>query len=277
MGRKRRKSNFKETFLPLWALFSRLVIVFLIIGSIALIIAGRFNEGLVSGVKQQVTDTVVPVFSVLAHPVETYQNTRNHISNFFNALEENTKLRTQLHKYERLQEVVVALEAENHRLRDLLKMAPEQTSHHLTARVVGDTSSAFTRSIILSLGRGAKVNTGQIVTSAAGLVGRVQEAGDKSARVMLITDLNSRVPVITEKSRERAILTGNNSPLPQLSYYSPDNTIRVGERVLTTGDGKYFPAGVLVGEVHRFAKGAIYIKPFVNLGRLDYVNILMLE
>ena len=82
-----------------------------------------------------------------------------------------------------------------------------------------------------------------------GLVGRVAELGDHAARILLLTDLNSRVPVVIEETRERAILSGDNTERPALAYLPPDARVSSGQRVVTSGSGGVLPAGLPIGTV----------------------------
>ena len=87
----------------------------------------------------------------------------------------------------------------------------------ITARIVGDSVSAYVRGALLNVGRKAGVAPGQAVVTAEGLAGRIAEVGDNSARVLFVTDVNSRLPVQVERTRERAILAGDNSALMRLT------------------------------------------------------------
>jgi rod shape-determining protein MreC len=107
-----------------------------------------------------------------------------------------------------------------------------------------------------------------------GLAGRIAEVGRRSARVLLLTDINSRVPVLVERTRDRAILAGDNSNHPQLLYLKPRAELRVGDRVVTSGDGGVFPAGLPVGVVDSIEDGVVGIAPFVDWDRMEYLRIV---
>ena len=107
----------------------------------------------------------------------------------------------------------------------------------------------------------------------AGLVGRVTEVGSRTARVLLITDLNSRIPVIMETSRARAILVGTNGARPRLLYWPEGVQPQEGERIVTSADANAFPANLPVGTVHHTASGVPEVQPFAMLNRLEVVRI----
>ena len=118
---------------------------------------------------------------------------------------------------------------------------PSRTFISPPARGGGRFERSVRRSIIAAAGARAGIAKGQAVVAGGGLTGRVQAVGDSSARVLLLTDLNSRVPVMLEESRERAILAGDNSARPQIQFLRHAAAIRIGERVVTSGRGGVLP------------------------------------
>ena len=115
---------------------------------------------------------------------------------------------------------------------------------------------------------------GQAAMVGDGLIGRITEIGGWSARVLLITDLNSKIPVILEGTRSHAILSGDNSPRPYLKYLPKAAQVNVGDRVVTAGHDGVFPAGLAVGRVSSFENGEIRIQPIADMDRLEYVEIV---
>jgi len=109
------------------------------------------------------------------------------------------------------------------------------------------------------------------VISGEGLVGRLTEVGVRAARVLLITDLNSRVPVIVESSHTAAVLAGDNSERPRLVYLGNAKDIKIGDRVVTSGEGGIFPPGLPVGVVAALDSGLPRVEPYAELSELGYV------
>jgi rod shape-determining protein MreC len=102
----------------------------------------------------------------------------------------------------------------------------------------------------------------------------VSEVGSRAARILLITDLNSRVPVIVEGSRQRAVLAGDNSEHPSLRYLEAGAAIRIGDRIVTSGQGGVFPPGLPVGVVAVFNGELARVELFVELSRVDYLRLV---
>ena len=121
---------------------------------------------------------------------------------------ENTGLRQRNERLAHWQTVARQLEAENQAMRKMLDMAPEAGIGFVTARVIGDQGGAFVRSVLVNAGTSQGAARGQAAVTGEGLAGRVAEAGGRSARVLLITDMNSRIPILVGGARDRAVLAG---------------------------------------------------------------------
>jgi rod shape-determining protein MreC len=100
------------------------------------------------------------------------------------------------------------------------------------------------------------------------------EVGSRAARVLLITDLNSRIPVVIESSHANAVLAGDNSARPRLIYAGQPDSIRIGDRILTSGEGGVFPPGLPVGVVAALDQGGSRVEPYVELSQLGYVLVV---
>ena len=111
--------------------------------------------------------------------------------------------------------------------------------------------------------------------ASKGLIGRVTEVGSRSARVLLLTDIHSKIPVITALSRHRAIMAGKNQHDPQLLYLSKDAKLIENEEIVTTGDGNLFPPNLPIGVVTVHPDGGYFVKPYVAWHELEHVSVLM--
>jgi rod shape-determining protein MreC len=144
----------------------------------------------------------------------------------------------------------------------------------VTARVIANSGGAYARSVMANAGRENGVVRGEAAVTGEGLVGRVSEVGSRAARILLVTDLNSRVPVIVEGSRQRAVLAGDNSEHPRLRYLEAGAAIRIGDRIVTSGQGGVFPPGLPVGVVAVFDGELARVELFVELSRVDYLRLV---
>jgi len=132
---------------------------------------------------------------------------------------------------------------------------------------------AYAHSVMISAGSRDGVAKGQAVISDEGLIGRVAEAGYQASRVLLITDINSRVPVVVENSRDRAFLSGDNTNRPLLTFLTADAAVAPGDRILTSGHGGAFPPGIPIGVVSSVSENAVRVAPMFRRHQLEYLRV----
>ena len=110
--------------------------------------------------------------------------------------------------------------------------------------------------------------------SDKGVVGRVDKVGNMYSKILLITDINSKIPVMVERTRVRGILSGDNTATPRMVFIPLSAELTVGDRVVTSGVAGVFPPGLPVGKISSVEKNNVKIKPFTNLERLEYIKII---
>ena len=180
---------------------------------------------------------------------------------------ENTRLRDWYQK-------ALMLESENQSLRDLLNLKVETSQKFVTSQVIADSGNAYVHSVLVSAGKKDDVRKGQAVLSGEGMVGRIIETGNNSARVLLLTDFNSRVPVLIEGTSQKAIMVGNNDNSPVLKHLPSDAEIEEGMRIVTSGHGGLFPAGLPIGRIVATDAGQHTVHLYANVNNVRYVRIL---
>lgn len=250
----------------------RFAFIALVLLSFGLMLLGKADTALVERLRTSATDSVAPILEVAARPATAVSGVISNIRELSGVREENSRLREENERLRRWQVAARRLEAENDALKDLLNFVPEPSSTFVTGRVVADTGGAFAQSLLITVGQKDGVHKGQAVVSGDGLVGRIAEAGQRASRVLLVTDINSRIPVTVGNSRQRAILVGDNSPQPRLMFLKAPQTVAPGDRVMTSGDAGAFPPGLAVGVIAVVADADVRIEPYVQRERLDYVR-----
>jgi len=251
----------------------KLTLPVLILVAFGLMLLGKADAVLVERARMALADALVPVYAVIAEPVKSVRATITEWHSLLSLRAENARLRAENERLRNWQDVALTLDAENQRLRANLHWIPEPAPAYVTARVVADAGGVYARAVLLSLGPNHAITKGQIALDERGLVGRVTEVGARSARVLLITDINSRIPVILENSRAHAMLVGANTSRARLMYW-PEGTLPAeGERVVTSAEAGAFPANLPVGIVRYSAGNVAEVEPAARLGRLDMVRI----
>jgi rod shape-determining protein MreC len=253
---------------------SRAGFALLVTAGIVLLVMSKTEHPAAIKLRTALSDALVPVVEVVARPVDAVAGIGQWLAELSALHSENVALKNQNLQLLQWQAIAKDMEAENASLKELLKVIPAAKKSFLTARVVSDMSGPYVHAALINAGSEAGIHKDRAVVDADGLVGRVVEVGKSSARVLLLGDINSRVPVLAEASREKAILAGQNDGLPSLSYVASNSRIAVGERIVTSGDGGIFPSGVPVGVVTSIQGGVISVQPFVDAARLEYVSIV---
>ena len=252
---------------------ARLTLPVLIVVSFGVMLLGKADTLLADRARIALADGLVPIYAMLATPLARVHAAIAETVTLWDMREENDRLRAENEQLRRWQSIALALDAENQRLKASLRWIPDPTASFVTARVVADAGGVYARAVLLSIGPNSGIRKGEIAVDERGLVGRITEVGARTARVLLITDLNSRIPVILETSRAHAILVGTNGPRPRLLYWPEGVVPREGERIVTSAEANAFPANLPVGTVHYTSTGAPEVEPAAMLQKLEVVRI----
>ena len=259
--------------IPVRQALSRLTLPVLIVAAFGVVLLGKADAVLAERMRMALADALAPIFGLAFAPIATVHTMVSDAQDLLALREDNQRLRDENERLRQWQEVAMALDAENTALKANLNWIPDPAPSYVTARVVADAGGVYARAVLLSTGPNHAIAKGHIALDGRGLVGRVTEVGMRSARVLLITDINSRIPVTLEGSRGRALLVGTNNPRPRLMFW-PEGTMPLeGERVVTSAEANAFPAGLPVGLVHYTSSNVPEVEPFARLDRLEVVRI----
>lgn len=260
------------TPLRLWS--QRFAFLLLLALAVGLIIVSRAETPVAERIRTRVVDAVEPLLAAAAQPITTVSGWLDMVGSLPTVHAENEKLRAEIEQLRQWEFAARELEAENRALRTLVNAAPELPGHHIVARVIADPGGSFVHSLLLNAGRREGVKPGLAVVNAEGMIGRVTEVGERSARVLLVTDLNSRIPVRLASTRDRAILAGDNSDEPRLIYLPVGTTVTPGERVVTSGHDGILPPGLAIGVVSSVGQEGVRVKPLVDWNRVSLVRVV---
>ncbi|MCB1650779.1 MAG: rod shape-determining protein MreC [Alphaproteobacteria bacterium] len=248
--------------------------VLLIFLACVMLFVSALRPSMVDGVRTGASDILAPALGVIVAPLQGAAMFVRNVSGLTALQAENDRLEKENTRLREWYQAALLLEAENKSLRELLNVKPEPQHKYISARILSDAGKTFVKTILVSAGKEDGVKKGQVVLSGDGVIGRVIEAGEKTARILLITDMNSRVPILIEDSRLHAILSGTNGSRGELLHLPPDSKVNENARVITSGHGGLFPFGLPVGIVRADERGALYVEPFADFNRLVYVRIV---
>lgn len=269
-----RPGRMMRASLPFRQLAQRSTFILLLLLSVAIMLIGRADPTLYERTRMAVTDVATPILETLSRPVAATGEFIEDIKQFTVVFQENEALREENLRLRRWRAVAQELETENVRLRGVLHFVPEAPASFITGRVIGDSGGAFLRSILVNVGESNGVRKGTAAVDGNGLLGRVAEVGGRSARILLVTDLNSRIPVLIGEGRDRAIMAGDNTDRPEIKYLSLESTVSAGDLVVTSGHGGAFPAGLPIGIVIITEHGDKRVQPFLRPERLEFIRMM---
>ncbi len=259
---------------PVKVVVQRFAFVLLIAGAFSLMMLGKADIRLVERVRVAVNDAISPVLVVLSHPIAAVHDAVDEMQHLLYLRSENERLSEENARLLRWQSAARRIEQENAAYRALLNAKIEERVSFISARIIGDSGGPFVRTVLLNAGAREGVAKGQAAVTGEGLVGRIVETGERASRILLLTDLNSRIPVVIQTTRQRAVLAGDNTGLPRLEFVSDGPSPRSGERVVTSGHGGLFPPGLPIGVISGVRAGHITVQPYVERDRLEYVRLL---
>ena len=259
---------------PRRAALPRVSLLLLVLLSAMMIILGKADQVMFESLRVSVTDTAAPLLDIASRPLAALEALADRARDLVAVYRDNARLTEENERLLRWRQAALSLASENTELRGLLKLAPVPPASFVTARVIGNTGGAYVRNLMVNAGSEHGVARGQAAVTGEGLVGRMAEVGSRAARVLLITDLNSRIPVIVEGARLRAVLTGDNSDRPTLRYLDTVSGIKIGDRVVTSGEGGIFPPGLPVGVIASLEGEAPRVEPYVELSQVEYMRIV---
>jgi rod shape-determining protein MreC len=252
---------------------AKLTLPVLIAVAFGLLLLGKADTVFADRARMALADTLAPIYAAISEPIIAIRDAVAGATGLWDIRADNARLRDENERLRRWQSVALALDAENQRLKANLHWIPDQAPSYVSARVVADAGGVYAKAVLLSVGPKHGVRKGEIALDERGLVGRVTEVGARTARVLLITDMNSRIPVTMENSRAHAILIGTNGPRPRLIYWPEGSMPQEGERIVTSTEASAFPANLPIGTVHFSTSNVPEVVPAALLERLEVVRI----
>ena len=219
-----------------------------------------------------VKDVIYRGALIVSAPSKSINNFSDFIKQHVNLYDDYSKLKVENNELKNKISETNFLELENNQLRKLIEEQASSTSNLTSARVMLDKQSPYLNSFIINIGSNKNIKNGMAVLDGKNFIGRIVDVNFFSSRVLLISDLNSKIPIITEPSANHAILSGHGGNKPTLEYLPENHNIQDGDKVYTSGkEGIFFP-GIPIGEV-KIEDDDIKVLLFSDLSQITFVNI----
>ena len=252
----------------------RVLVGMLVLVLLALFLLWRIDSPRVEQFRAALVDKVVPSFDWALVPVTKAVAMIDDFQSYARLYEQNQQLRGELQQMKAWKEAALQLEQKNARLLDLNSVRLDAKLTHVTGVVLADSGSPFRQSVLLNVGSRDGIMEGWATMDGIGLVGRISGVGQRTSRVILLTDANSQIPVVVQPSGQKALLSGDNSVLPLMEFLEDADQVRPGDRVVTSGDGAMFPAGLLVGQVAMGSDKRLRVVLSADYQRLEFLRVL---
>ena len=247
-------------------------LVVLIIVSILLLYIDSFDSKPLNATKSIIKDIIYRGSIVVSFPGKIFINYLNRVEDHFGLYQENLKLREENILLKESLHTKEFLTVENLELKKLLNQEMSSSSVLKSAKVIVDKNSPFLKSIILNKGFREKIKKGMAVLDDKYFIGRIVEVNYFSSRVLLISDLNSKIPVVVEPKGYHAILSGTGKENPILDFLPKNHKIESGNIVYTSGKDGIFSSGIPIGQILS-VDGQVIVSSFSDFNQLSYVSI----
>lgn len=247
----------------------------ILLGAILLVMS-RVAPDRFSALKGLALDGVAPLWDAARGPVEALSGAAAGAGSYWDAADRVRALTEENRRLRREAAAAETLQNENARLRRLLSVVEPERRRVAVARIAGGAGGGPSETAIISAGTRDGVQVGQPAFAADGLLGRVLDVGARAARVLLVTDAGSRVPVRVARTGAAGLLTGLGSGEASIDFVSASDlaeAVRVGDRLITSGEGGIFPPGVPVAAIIRTETDRAIARPLARPASLGFVII----
>ncbi len=259
---------------PVRAALHRFAFASLVAACFLLLVVQRAEVPVLEKLRIAAVDFLAPTVDFVSSPITTVTEFAEDFRSLVSLRAENAELKAEIERLRQWRDVALRLDVENQSLRTLVNYAPPPGGKQITGRVIADAGGAYVRNLLIAVGASQGVVRGLAAVSGEGFIGRVTDVGERTTRVLLITDLNSKIPVTVGARAERAVLAGDNSALPRLIYLTQENDVAPGDPVVTSGHGGMLPPGLPIGTVETVSERGVTVRPLADWQRIDHVRLL---
>jgi rod shape-determining protein MreC len=228
---------------------------------------------LANGARGLVTDASTPVLEAVSGAILAARKVITRTRTIADAATEVERLRAENAELRPWRRKARELEARARRYETLLNLQPDPDVGVVTARAIQASNGRFSQELVVNAGRDAGLREGNAVLGPEGLIGRIIVLGARSGRVLLVTDLASRIPVHVGGERHHAILAGTGGGEPTLTHLPAGARVGDGDLVVTSGEGRLLPAGLPVGVVRLGGEGGIGVALATRPEEAEFVRI----
>ena len=254
-------------------IFRKIEFLFFILAGVALLVTSKINQEITNNINGVFINISAPIIKFNSLPINFIIDLSTNFGDLIKANKENKLLKAENERLKFFYLKAFDIDKENKELREIFNFVSVRIAKYQAARLVGYSNQSYGNNVFIDSGAKQGVNNGDIIISKNSLIGRVIQVEEDKSRVLLITDVNFRVPIITYESNMRGVLAGNNSGLMEILYLNKNHNIKIGDMVFTSGDGDLVPPGLLVGIVEKVSDNYVGVKMAEDINRINIVAI----
>ena len=245
----------------------------LVVASIIFIFLETIETKPLNYLRSFIKDAIYRGSQVVSVPSRSFSDLTSFITNHINVYKNYTELKKENNELKNKISNSDFLELENTQLRKLIEEQVTSESNFVSARVLLDKQSPYLNSFIINIGSNKNIKNGMAVLHGKNFVGRIVDVNFFSSRVLLVSDLNSKIPIISEPSSNHAILSGHGKDRPTLEYLPENHSVKNGDKIYTSGKEGIFSPGIPVGEAQIKKDNIVEILLFSDLSQISFVNV----
>lgn len=270
--------HFEHLKLPVtWAVMGIVVVIGIIAALMFLGDRREEVEGRTFGDRTGFDSAAEPANAVLSAPVHVVGAGTSWLDDYLFAVRENRILKKKVAELTQYKDSYVEMKDINTRYEALLNLRTEPPVDTVTARSVSVARGPFNNNRLIDAGSDKRIAFGNPVITDQGLVGRVVGVSPTVSRVLMVTDVNSHVPIMVMRTDARAMMDGDGGPAPKLDWVRGKDSVRKGDQILTSGDGGIFPRGLPVGEAVQGIDGGWRVRLYADRAPIDFVKVLLFK
>tara|TARA_B100000579_G_C22759884_1_gene818410 strand:- start:267 stop:1118 length:852 start_codon:yes stop_codon:yes gene_type:complete len=249
----------------------------LIILTLSILVFTKYDFRFIKFIKISLNEIAYRSTFVFSAPENFIKNTFRITKNHFFIYGENKKLKNDIKILESKILETEFLLSENTRLKKIINEI-DYASNEILAKVIVDKQSPFLKSIIVNKGSKHNVKLGMAVLDDKYLVGKVVEVNFTTSRILLLSDLNSKIPVDIMPKEILSILSGTGKEYGIIQYRKNQDLVNNDDRVFTSGSGGIFKSGISIGKIEKsFENNELRVHFFSDFSQLRYVKLKLFE
>jgi rod shape-determining protein MreC len=246
----------------------------LIIASVILLSLESINSKSLNFVRSAIKDVIYRTSFITSIPGNVIGPMFTNIQGHFEIYEQYEMVKLKLQQLKDQQNQISYLKIENDKLKKVIDDASVFSYETITSKVLVDKESPFLKSVILNKGFNSGLKKGMPILQGPYFVGRITEVNYLSSRVLLISDLNSKIPVLVEPMGYQAIMSGTGDEFALLDFLPKNHQLEVGNLVYTSGTGGIFFSGIPIGRIELIEE-KLRVKFFSDLNQLYLINVII--